>query len=155
MVIRPKRDTDEVANGSDLNIQDFDKDSKSDSGADLGKVYGAASGAASAGSGAAITGSAGTVGSPKGPSGSDAKVGNASAGFIAINPAATGSVLSVKSGTMVDPQQNTAIDISKVNFTKKTPADVFIQAAQVGLYAMAAGALALSLLAASRAIRRK
>jgi len=150
LVIRPKRDTDEVANSSDLNIQDFDQDSNSDSAADLGKVDGAASGAASAGSG-----SAGTVGSPKGSSGSDAKVGIAGAGFIAINPAANGSVVSVKSGTMVDPQQNTAIDISKVKFTKKTPADVFIQAAQVGLYAMAAGALALSLLAASRAIRRK
>ena len=63
--------------------------------------------------------------------------------------------MTVKSGTMVNPQQNTAIDLSKVEFTKKTPSDVFIQAAQVGLYAMAAGALALSLFAATRAIRRK
>lgn len=145
LVIRPKRDTDEVANNSGVNIQDSDDDSNSDSGV----VDGAVSGAASAGSETASTN-----GSSK-SSESDAKVGKSSAGFIAVNPAANGSVVTVKSGTMVDPKQNTAIDISNVKFSKKTPADVFIQAAQVGLYAMAAGALALSLLAASRAIRRK
>ena len=86
---------------------------------------------------------------------SDVMAGTASAGFVAINPAAKDLDLQLRTGTLVDPRQNTAIDISKVKITKKTPADVFIQAAQVGLYAMAAGALVLSVLAASRAIRRK
>jgi hypothetical protein len=86
---------------------------------------------------------------------SEVMAGTASAGFVAINPAAKDLDLQLRTGTLVDPSRNTAIDISKVKITKRTPADVFIQAAQVGLYAMAAGALVLTVLAASRAIRRK
>ena len=141
LVIRPKRDTDDVAEGSALRFGDDD---------DEGMNVTPNSGAASAGTGAA---SAGTSGDSS--SGSTQTAGKASAGFIAVNPAANGSGVTVKSGTMVNPQQNTAIDLSNVKITKKTPADVFIQAAQVGLYAMAAGALVLSVIAASRAIRRK
>jgi hypothetical protein len=86
---------------------------------------------------------------------SSATVGDASAGFVAINPAAKDLDTQLKTGTLIDPTQNTAIDISKVRITKRTPADVFIQAAQVGLFAMAGGAVLLSVLAVSRAIRRK
>jgi hypothetical protein len=56
---------------------------------------------------------------------------------------------------MVDPKLNAPIDISNAQFTKKTPADMFLQAAQVGLYAMGVGAIALALIAATRSIRRK
>ena len=86
---------------------------------------------------------------------SSATLGKASAGFVAINPAAKDLDTQLRTGTLVDPTQNTAIDISKVRITKRTPADVFIQAAQIGLYVMAAGALLLSALAVSRAMRRK
>lgn len=86
---------------------------------------------------------------------SSATVGNASAGFVAINPAAKDLDSQLRTGTLIDPTQNTAIDISKVRITKKTPADVFIQAAQVGLFAMAGGAVLLSVVAVSRTIRRK
>lgn len=86
---------------------------------------------------------------------SDASVKSSSAGFIAVNPAAKDLESQLRTSTLVDPTENTAIDITKVRITKRTPADVFIQAAQVGLSAMAAGALFLSLLAVSRAIRRK
>jgi hypothetical protein len=139
LVIRPKRVTDEVTETAEV---DDDQDDDSDSSSKT-------SGAASAGSAPAVTSS----GSDS--SGSDASVGNASAGFIAVNPAAKDSLVTVKSGTLVNPKQNTAIDLTTVEFTKKTPADAFIQAAQVGLYAMAAGAVVLSAVAASRAIRRK
>lgn len=81
----------------------------------------------------------------------------ASAGtdFVAVNPALKEAGLAVANGTAVYPERNVPIDISNVKFTRKTPADVFIQASQVGLSVMAAGALVLSAIAASRAIRRK
>lgn len=87
----------------------------------------------------------------------------ASAGsdFVAVNPALKDAGVSVSNGTAVSPERavyperNVPIDISNVKFTRKTPADVFIQASQVGLYVMAGGALVLSAIAASRAIRRK
>ena len=145
LVIRPKRDTDDVSEGSAFEVEEDD--------AENGEVISGTTNKATAGS--ATTGSATNGTSDQSSSASSESVAKASAGFIAVNPAAKGSVVEVKSGTMVNPQQNTAIDLSTVNFTKKTPADVFIQAAQVGLYAMAAGALVLSLVAASRAIRRK
>jgi hypothetical protein len=75
--------------------------------------------------------------------------------FIAVNPALKGAATGGVIGSAVYPERNVPIDISNVKFTRKTPADVFIQASQVGLYVMAAGALALSAIAASRAIRRK
>ena len=149
LVIRPKRDTDDVAEGSAFEIEDEDdEDSATGSPSSNNQVVSGTTNKATAGSATAGT-------SDQSSSGSNQTVGKATAGFIAVNPAAKGSVVAVKSGTMVNPQQNTAIDLSTVNFTKKTPADVFIQAAQVGLYAMAAGALVLSAVAASRAIRRK
>jgi hypothetical protein len=77
------------------------------------------------------------------------------AAFIAVNPALKGAATGGVIGSPVYPERNVPIDISNVKFTRKTPADVFIQASQVGLYVMAAGALALSAIAASRAIRRK
>jgi predicted RecA/RadA family phage recombinase len=154
LVIRPKRDTDDVAEGSAFELEDEDDEgSATGSPSSNGEVVTGTANKATAGS--ATAGSAANGTSGQSSSGSNQTVGKASAGFIAVNPAAKGSVVAVKSGTMVNPQQNTAIDLSTVNFTKKTPADVFIQAAQVGLYAMAAGALVLSAVAASRAIRRK
>jgi hypothetical protein len=75
--------------------------------------------------------------------------------FVAVNPALKQAGVSEASGTSVYPERNVPIDISNVKFTRKTPADVFIQASQVGLSVMAAGALVLSAIAASRAIRRK
>ena len=76
--------------------------------------------------------------------------------FVAVNPALKqAGDIAEASGTAVYPERNVPIDISNVKFTRKTPADVFIQASQVGLYVMAAGALVLSAIAASRAIRRK
>ena len=77
------------------------------------------------------------------------------ASFVAVNPALQGAEVGDLKGTVVYPERNVKIDISKVNFTRKTPADAFIQASQVGLYVMGAGALALSAIAVSRAIRRK
>ena len=153
LVIRPKRDTDEVSGSSVFEDDEYDEDddesteSPSTSSSKI-KNTGKAS-AGSATPGANISGSTGQS------SGLGAGVGAASAGFIAINPAAKNSVTTSKPGTLVNPQQNAPIDISNAQFTQKTPADMFIQAAQVGLYAMGVGAIALSLIAASRAIRRK
>ena len=56
---------------------------------------------------------------------------------------------------IVDPTRNSPIDISKARFTKMTPAERFIQFSQIGLLLMALGAVALILVAVSRAIRRK
>ena len=75
--------------------------------------------------------------------------------FVAVNPALKQAGVSVEAETPVYPKRNVPIDISNVKFTRKTPADVFIQASQAGLYVMGAGALVLSAIAASRAIRRK
>lgn len=75
--------------------------------------------------------------------------------FVAVNPALKQAGTAEASGTAVYPERNVPIDISNVKFTRKTPADVFIQASQAGLYVMGAGALVLSAIAASRAIRRK
>lgn len=159
LVIRPKRDTDEVSDDTQIDL-DVTKPAKnpnkptkkapntlnSGTTAPIDKT-----GAASAGSAPAPVRS----GSSTDSSGSDSGVSKASAGFIAINPAAKNSVVTPKAGTMVDPKQNAPIDISKAQFTKKTPADMFLQAAQAGLYAMGVGAIVLALIAATRSIRRK
>jgi hypothetical protein len=149
LVIRPKRDSDEVTESSAFEVEDDDESSETPT-TNTTKVD--KTGKASAGS--ATAGTNGT-GSTSQSSGSDAGVGTASAGFIAINPAAKNSLVTSKAGTLVNPKQNVPIEISNVQFTRKTPADMFIQAAQVGLYAMGVGAIALALIAASRAIRRK
>lgn len=151
LVIRPKRDTDEVTESSAFEVEDDDDDDSSEtSTTSTTKID--KTGKASAGS--ATPGTSGSSSTSQ-SSGLDTGVGAASAGFIAINPAAKNSLVTSKAGTLVNPQQNVPIDISNVQFTRKTPADMFIQAAQVGLYAMGVGAIALSLIAASRAIRRK
>ncbi len=158
LVIRPKRDTDEISENSWIDEDDA-KPAKNPNKATskLPKLNSGSTapidktGAASAGSAPAPVRS----GSSTDSSGSDSGVSKASAGFIAINPAAKNSVVTPKAGTMVDPKQNAPIDISKAQFTKKTPADMFLQAAQVGLYAMGVGAIALALIAATRSIRRK
>lgn len=151
LVIRPKRDTDEVSGSSVFEVEEDDDDDSSEApSTSTTKVD--KTGKASAGSATAGTNGAGSTSQS---SGLDAGVGTASAGFIAINPAAKNSLVTSKAGTLVNPKQNVPINISNVQFTRKTPADLFIQAAQVGLYAMGAGAVALSLIAASRAIRRK
>jgi hypothetical protein len=77
------------------------------------------------------------------------------AGFIAVNPALKSAGSAGMDGTVVFPERNAPIDISNVKLNRKTPADAFLQAAQFGLSVMAAGALALTAVAASRAIRRK
>ena len=155
LVIRQKRDTDEVSDDTQIDL-DVTKPAKNPSKSPSKLNSGSTApidktGAASAGSAPAPVRS----GSSTDASGSDSGVSKASAGFIAINPAAKNSVLTPKAGTMVDPKQNAPIDISKAQFTKKTPADMFLQAAQVGLYAMGVGAIALALIAATRSIRRK
>ena len=52
-----------------------------------------------------------------------------------------------------DPNANQPIDMQNINPTKKTPADVFIESAQVGVGAMAAGAAILGVTAAVRGSR--
>ena len=151
LVIRPKRDTDEVS-GSSVFEEDHDDGDESSEAPSTSSSKIKNTGKASAGSATPGTNISNSTGES---TGSGAGVGAASAGFIAINPAAKNSVTTSKPGTLVNPQQNAPIDISNVQFTQKTPADMFIQAAQVGLYAMGVGAIALSLIAASRAIRRK
>ena len=52
-----------------------------------------------------------------------------------------------------DPNANEPIKVENINPTKKTPADVFIESAQVGVGAMAAGAAILGVTAAVRGSR--
>ena len=159
LVIRPKRDTDEVSEDTqaDIDLNQPVKNSNKSPNKSPNKLNSGSTatidktGAASAGSAPAPVRS----GNSSDSSGSGSSAGKASAGFIAINPAAKNSVVAPKAGTMVDPKLNAPIDISKAQLTKKTPADVFLQAAQVGLYAMGVGAIALALIAATRSIRRK
>lgn len=56
---------------------------------------------------------------------------------------------------IIDPEKNVAIDISSVSSSRKTPADVFIESATTGLFAMGFGAVGLGVVAGSRAIRRR
>jgi hypothetical protein len=138
LVIRPKRDTD------DLEVEEAAEDEdEEDENSPI-----VAPDASVTGAGAGVEG-----GQPAGDA--TGSLGIASTNFIAINPMTAADGLAGGTGRAVNPQQNTPIDISRVRFTKKTPAEVFIQASQVGLYAMAAGAIVLGLIAASRAIRRK
>jgi hypothetical protein len=52
-----------------------------------------------------------------------------------------------------DPNANQPIDMQNVNPVKKTPADVFLESAQIGVGAMAAGAAVLGVAAAVRGSR--
>ncbi|MFM6971808.1 MAG: hypothetical protein ACKOWH_04385 [Rhodoluna sp.] len=77
--------------------------------------------------------------------------------FIAISPRdyryAFGGGISP--GTPVNPEENSPITIQQISFDQSTPAEVFLQASQVGLYVMGAGAVALGVLAGASIIRRK
>lgn len=83
------------------------------------------------------------------------KNGHFSVPPLVLRPVNSGETHSSVNTTMVDPRKNTPIEISNARFTKRTPAEVFIQAAQIGMYAMAIGAIVLGLVAGSRAIRRR
>lgn len=52
-----------------------------------------------------------------------------------------------------DPNANKPIELADVRVTKKSPADVFIESAQIGVGAMAAGAAVLGVTAAVRGVR--
>ncbi|MFM6939121.1 MAG: hypothetical protein ACKOUD_00635 [Rhodoluna sp.] len=52
-----------------------------------------------------------------------------------------------------DPNANQPIEMQNIHPTKKTPADVFIESAQIGVGAMAAGAAVLGVTAAVRGVR--
>jgi hypothetical protein len=56
---------------------------------------------------------------------------------------------------IINPEKNIAIDISAVSSARKTPADVFIESATTGLFAMGFGAVGLGVVAGTRAIRRR
>jgi len=56
---------------------------------------------------------------------------------------------------IIDPEKNIAIDISSVSSARKTPADVFMESATTGLFAMGFGAVGLGVVAGTRAIRRR
>jgi hypothetical protein len=56
---------------------------------------------------------------------------------------------------IIDPEKNIQIDISAVDRARKTPADVFIESATTGLFAMGFGAIGLGVVAGTRAIRRR
>lgn len=81
------------------------------------------------------------------------KEGHLSVPPLVVRPMGnTGNSASV---IFVNPTKNTPIDISKARFTKMTPAERFIQFSQIGLLIMGLGAIVLTLVAVSRAIRRK
>jgi hypothetical protein len=140
LVIRPQRDSDDVAD---------EEDEEDEEGEDQEGTTGfQAPDAPVSGAGTKLTESQ--------PSGEvSGTLGRASTSFIAINPMTAAEGTAGGTGRAVNPQQNIPIDISQVRFNRKSPAEVFIQASQVGLYAMAAGAIILGLFTASRAIRRK
>ena len=56
---------------------------------------------------------------------------------------------------IIDPEKNIQIDISSVKLARKTPAEVFLESATTGLFAMGFGAVGLGVVAGSRAIRRR
>jgi hypothetical protein len=139
LVIRPQRDSDDVAGDEDDEAEEDEQEGSTGFQAPDAPVNGA---------GAKVSGgqSSGEVAGT---------LSKASTSFIAINPMTAAEGTSGGTGRAVNPQQNIPIDISQVRFNRKSPAEVFIQASQVGLYAMAAGAIILGLFTASRAIRRK
>ncbi|MEN9955452.1 MAG: hypothetical protein RLY34_259 [Actinomycetota bacterium] len=139
LVIRPQRDTDDLEGEEGGEVEEDEQE---------GSIGFQAPDAPVNGAGAKVSG-----GQPSGEvSGTLSK---ASTSFIAINPMTAAEGNAGGTGRAVNPQQNIPIDISQVRFNRKSPAEVFIQASQVGLYAMAAGAIILGLFTASRAIRRK
>lgn len=151
LVIRPMRETDDVLEEEDSEDTDDDDAVSSSSSQTTAATDSKVSGA-----GAKVVGGQATSSSVTGSSVSGGI--STAEKFIAVNPVSAGNagVAGFTGvGRQVNPERNTAIDISNVNFTRKTPAEAFIQASQVGLYAMSLGAIALALVAVTRAIRRK
>jgi hypothetical protein len=73
--------------------------------------------------------------------------------LVAGSPGKPG--LASELATAIDPLQNAPIDVKKVQSGTKTPAEVFIASATNGVIAMGIGAVALGVVASTRAIRRR
>lgn len=88
---------------------------------------------------------------------SSANLSRAGLNFIAISPRdyryESGS--GIAPGTPVNPEGSSPITIQQISFDQQTPAEVFLQASQIGLYVMGFGALALGVFAGASIIRRK
>ena len=150
LVIRPKRDTD------DLEGEEGDEEDEDEVENEQPAIVSQDSNTdAAVAADSKVTGAGVKVAATQPTSQNTQNLGVASTNFIAINPMTAAEGLAGGTGRAVNPHQNIPIDISTVRLTRKTPAEVFIQASQVGLFAMAAGALVLGVIAASRAIRRK
>ena len=96
------------------------------------------------------TGSAGLkqtfkVAPPKGSSGVNASVPDTAGNEQVIEP----------NSAAFDPTANRPIEMQNVHPSSKTPADVFIESAQIGVGAMAAGAAVLGIAAAVRGQRSR
>jgi hypothetical protein len=85
-------------------------------------------------------------------------------GFVLTTPngGSAGQVVGSNAGQLVndtltsfDPEQNMPVEIGTSQAGSKTPADIFIESATVGLIAMGVGAISLGAIAGTRAIRRK
>lgn len=75
-------------------------------------------------------------------------------GIVGTVPDAAGNQQVISPNTAAfDPNANEPINVQNITPTKKTPADVFIESAQVGVGAMAAGAAILGVTAAVRGSR--
>ena len=95
------------------------------------------------------TGSAGKAGSnfkvspPKGGNGVNTTLPDTAGNEQVIEP----------NSAAFDPNANKPIEMQNIHPTSKTPADVFIESAQIGVGAMAAGAAVLGVTAAVRGVR--
>jgi hypothetical protein len=85
------------------------------------------------------------VAPPKGSSGVNASVPDTAGNERVIEP----------NSAAFDPNANQPIQMQNVHPSSKTPADVFIQSAQIGVGAMAAGAAVLGIAAAVRGQRSR
>ena len=85
------------------------------------------------------------VAPPKGGSGVNASVPDTAGNEQVIEP----------NSAAFDPTANRPIEMENVHPSSKTPADVFIQSAQIGVGAMAAGAAVLGIAAAVRGQRSR
>ncbi len=95
--------------------------------------------------GAGIGKQAFKVSPPKGANGAAATVPDAAGNQQVIEP----------NSAAFDPTANAPIEMSNVRPNSKTPADVFIESAQIGIGAMAAGAVVLGITAAVRGQRSR
>lgn len=101
--------------------------------------------------------------SPKGES-TNIEGASLDRGFVLTTPSggSVGQVVGSSAGQVVnetltsfDPEQNLPVEIGTSQAGTKTPADIFIESATVGLIAMGVGAVTLGAIAGTRAIRRK